>query len=167
MHRTQRNEGSNDNSHFGKAFSESATLLDAQQRLNGELSSSTRTRLNRKTREATAELKELEARNRSMTLVLAAYCRQHDGKSDIEGRIIKWVPDVAVEIGSCSEFDKWCGDKFNELDKLKERRLLTPAEDLLYSALEELADLDVRAIWYRLQTQYAAHGKRGRPKKSR
>jgi hypothetical protein len=65
----------------------------------------------------------------------------------------------------CPELNKWCGDKLNELDELKERRSLTPAEGRLYSALDKLTKIDVRVIWYGLQAQYKAYGKRGRPKK--
>jgi hypothetical protein len=92
MRRKRQDNSSHDNSHYGKAASESAKLLDAQERLKGELSSNTRTRLNRVKCEASAKLKELEALDRPMTLVLAAYCRRHDGKVVADGRTTEWVP---------------------------------------------------------------------------
>jgi hypothetical protein len=150
MHRKRR---ADDKSHGGKAFLESEKLLDVQEQLKGELSSNTRTRLNREVREARTKLNELEALDRPMTLALAAYCG-----------VIKRRSGENVEIGSYSEFLKWCRDERYKLGDVGRQRQLTVTEARLVSALDEMTRLDQRTIQYRFQHQYSAQGKRGRPK---
>jgi hypothetical protein len=155
-----------DNSHYAKAFKIAWKIEDARDKLSRATSSAARN-LHRKTvREETPKLDELIARDRSMTRALAEFLRRHNPQLDAEAEMIKWLRGEGAELGTYTEFVRWCEDRRIELDRLEERRPLRAAEVRRIAALDELADLDERTIRKRFQSQYAAHGKRGRPKKA-
>jgi hypothetical protein len=139
-----------DTTHFGKAFEASCKLVEAESRLaDNAISSLTRKRLNKTVRDETAKLENLTERDHEMTRLLAQYFRQHPG-----------------EMKSYKDFIDWCADTLIKLDKRNERCELNKAELNELAALAALTELDERTIQYRLQNQYSARGKRGRPRKN-
>jgi hypothetical protein len=91
-----------DKTPFGKAFKASGELLEAESRLaKDELSSATRTRLNKTVRDQTDKLENLTERDRLMTRLLAQYRRQYPG-----------------EMESYRHFHEWCTNQgeLNDLD---------------------------------------------------
>lgn len=138
-----------DTTHFDKAFEASCKLREAESRLaEDNLSSGTRKRLNKTIRDETATLENLTERDREMTRLLAQYFREYPG-----------------EMKSYKHFIDWCADTLIKLDERNERGELNETELNELAALTALTELDERTIQYRLQNQYSARGKRGRPRK--
>ncbi len=150
MTRKRKDKCPEDKTHYGKAFEASCNLRKAEARLANEaLSLATRRQLENTVRDEADKLKSLTERDREMTRVLSEYLHQHGGK-----------------MRSYEHFFGWCTDVLDDLDKRGERGRLSYAERETLAALSRLTELDVRTIQYRLQNQYGARGKPGRPRKN-
>ena len=137
--------------HYGKAFDASCKLLEAETRLAEDvLSSWTGKRLNKTIRDETATLERLTELDREMTRLLGRYFSEHPG-----------------EMKSCKHFIDWCADTLIKRDERNQRGELNDAELKELDALNELTELDERTIQYRLQNQYNARGKLGKPGRPR
>ena len=152
------------NSDFDIAFKALATVAEAREKERTATSSAMRTIQQRKIREQSAKFEALTDRDWSMTRLLAAFLRRDNPQLDAEGEIKRWLHGETDF--TYTEFFDWCAEERSRLDELEQRRPLSPAERRLVSDLDEMDEKSDRIAQYRLQKQFGAKGKRGRPRKT-
>jgi hypothetical protein len=164
----ERRGKSKDASHYEKAFAAGAKTARLETEYEEVKSTATRTHVLKRLMKArcdeNAKLAALTQRDQALTRVTGEFLRRNSAGLDAEGEVARWLEgDGRVELGTYSEFDRWCGDKRNELDTLGRQR--TAAEAQLANALDEISKLDLRTIQIRFQNHHASRSNRGRPRK--